>query len=106
VVATQTTLEGRSLSNGVERYIAAAWQRYLPNETDPPIFIQRQLFNQTATRFQAVTFAQRVGRYEVGSPSWCPVTGRRPPPAGGVGRLPGRYPPSLAHPDGTAVAGS
>jgi hypothetical protein len=29
--------------NPVERYAAAMWQRFLPDEAEPPIWIERQL---------------------------------------------------------------
>lgn len=42
-VVTQARDEGRSLSNGAERYVEAVWSRCCPTEPQPPIWITREL---------------------------------------------------------------
>jgi hypothetical protein len=73
IVATQTVDEGQSLTNAVERYAAAMWQRYLPDEVEPPIWIERQL-GLITEQFVAVSFSRRHGRYGLGGPNWCRLT--------------------------------
>jgi hypothetical protein len=44
-VVTQTGTEGPSLINDGEAYASAVWRTFLPGEHEPPIWIQRQLFD-------------------------------------------------------------
>jgi|SRR5579884_1517290 len=44
-VATQIAGEGPSLINDGEAYASAVWRTFLPGEHEPPIWIQRQLFD-------------------------------------------------------------
>lgn len=39
-IATQTMREGMSLTNGAELFAAAVWRRYLPEDGEPPVWIQ------------------------------------------------------------------
>jgi hypothetical protein len=45
MVATQTTGEGPSLTNEGETYLGAAWRRFSPDEPQPPLWVQRQIFD-------------------------------------------------------------
>ncbi|QXJ25798.1 hypothetical protein AGRA3207_007348 [Actinomadura graeca] len=42
-VVIQTCGEGMGLTNGRERYLAEIWRRHCPDETEPPLWIARQL---------------------------------------------------------------
>lgn len=55
-VATQTEGDGTSLTNAAEDYLAAVWRRFLPNEPQPPIWIQRQNFYGRDDGFCLVDF--------------------------------------------------
>ncbi|MDP9850433.1 hypothetical protein [Streptosporangium lutulentum] len=73
-VVTQNMREGASLGNAAEEYASAVWQRHLPAEQQPPLWIQRQLL--TSGRFDGftlVTFTPGED-YQLSSPRWCAIS--------------------------------
>jgi hypothetical protein len=81
-VATQVMGEGLSLVNGAERFAAAVWRRHLPEEPEPPLWVERQLppGDEPAAggagggRFSLVRF-ELGGRFGLCRPSWLGLTG-------------------------------
>ncbi|MBV8994605.1 MAG: hypothetical protein JO287_13115 [Pseudonocardiales bacterium] len=58
--------------NRAERYVEAVWQRYCPDEPEPPIFIAHQLLGDRDLGFQHYDFTA-TSRYAVASPPrWGP----------------------------------
>ena len=72
-VVTQPEREGLSLVNGAERYAAAGWMRYLPDDPEPPIWVQRQFVNSTADAFTQVLFTV-TGPHTPANPRWRRLT--------------------------------
>ncbi|MGP3920550.1 hypothetical protein [Nonomuraea sp. 10N515B] len=73
-VATQTDQEGTSLVNAAETYAAEVWRRHCPDESEPPIWIERQLLgDSTFNRFALVTFTL-TGPFELCCPEWGRIT--------------------------------
>lgn len=75
-VATQTAGEGMFLANGAERFAAAVWERHFPADSQPPVWIQRQLRDMTThfpEVFQLVIFAG-VHPYRLSQPGWATIT--------------------------------
>lgn len=66
-VVTQTDREGRSLQNGAERYVEEVWQRFCPEEIEPPLFIAHQLLGERDLGFQQFLFTV-VGPHTVERP--------------------------------------
>jgi len=74
VVVTQTDREGASLVNAAESYAAAVWQQVCPDQSEPPIWIQRQLLSSgNHDRFALVTFAQATP-FTLSGPTWSAIT--------------------------------
>ena len=72
VLATQEPwYEGCSLINGAERFVAAAWRRYLPQEADPPLWIQHVILESKDDGCRPVDFTV-TGRYQLAQPQWGP----------------------------------
>lgn len=72
-VVTQTDREGRSLQNGAERYVEEVWQRFCPEEIEPPLFIAHQLLGELDLGFQQFLFTV-VGPHTVERPvRWGPM---------------------------------
>jgi hypothetical protein len=86
IVATQkydaTTLrehpedpqDGQSLSNAAEWLASDIWQRLLPDETEPPIWVRHYTGDLTleGAEWAFVTF-EREGRYQLASPQIVPI---------------------------------
>lgn len=73
-VATQVPKDGQSLTNAAERYAAAVWERHCPDEPEPPLWIQRQLWGDRPgghrqAKWQLVTFAE-AEPYQLSGPQW------------------------------------
>lgn len=84
-IATQTLTQGRSLTNSAEDFAAAVWQKLLPGETAPPIWIQRQLLDYSddadaggggVTTWELVEFGA-ASPYELADPGWTELTGQQ-----------------------------
>ncbi|MEY9842518.1 hypothetical protein [Streptacidiphilus sp. EB103A] len=97
-VATQRPGEGTGLTNAAERYAAAVWQRYFPEQEQPPVWVQRRLRGESAARaavWELVTFA-RAEPFRLGGPRWRTLTdgqlaelvGQRVDPGRGRGYVP------------------
>ncbi|MEU0344156.1 hypothetical protein ABZ092_35730 [Streptomyces bobili] len=100
VLAVQTIEDEPSLINRAEEYASVAWRCHRPNDTEPPLWIQRQLedLDDDDSPFQLVTF-QVAGHHRLTDPRWHQLTaaqveqllgqpadgsrgdGYRPPPA-------------------------
>ncbi|MER6399319.1 hypothetical protein ABT263_25225 [Kitasatospora sp. NPDC001603] len=76
-VATATLYEGASLTNACEDYVEAVWERLCPDEALPPLWVQRQLYDDETrwgtAEFELVTF-ERAEPYRVGAPRWRTIT--------------------------------
>ncbi|MFC8660592.1 hypothetical protein [Streptomyces sp. NPDC057199] len=75
VLAVQTVEDGPSLINRAEAYAAAVWRCHRHDDTDPPLWIQRQLDDPNDERapFQLVTF-QVASAHRLTEPSWNRIT--------------------------------
>ncbi|WP_331732040.1 hypothetical protein [Streptomyces sp. NBC_00989] len=76
VVVTQVMGEGMSLTNAVEAFAAAAWERYCPQEVLPPVWVQRLLGSEgeaLPTGFQVVRFTEGQP-YRPQNPRWSAIT--------------------------------
>jgi hypothetical protein len=73
MVATQAEREGLSLTNGAIGFASAAWRRYLPEQADPPLWIQRQLLESMTPAFALVRFERTADRYGLARPQWVPL---------------------------------
>ncbi|MFJ2627632.1 hypothetical protein ACIO6T_30595 [Streptomyces sp. NPDC087532] len=69
-VATQTSGEGRSLTNGAERYASRVWEVHDADAAEPPIWIQHQV---RAGGYEMVSFGVD-GRFKLSQPGWRPIT--------------------------------
>uniref|UniRef100_UPI002F9173FB hypothetical protein n=1 Tax=Streptomyces cellulosae TaxID=1968 RepID=UPI002F9173FB len=75
-VVTQAAGEGMGLTNAVEAFAGAVWERYCPDEELPPVWVQRQLDAAGSARltdFQRVRFAE-ARRYRPLGPRWSRIT--------------------------------
>ncbi|MFI0742487.1 hypothetical protein ACH4PU_31085 [Streptomyces sp. NPDC021100] len=74
-VAVQVPTEGPSLVNLAEIYAAAAWRRYCPDESEPPIWVQMLLddVDDRTKCFELVQF-ETNGRYHLADPLWCDLS--------------------------------
>ncbi|MER0476777.1 hypothetical protein ABR737_00120 [Streptomyces sp. Edi2] len=78
-VAVETQIagaEGMRLMNGVERFAGAVWERHCPDQDQPPVWVERQLWPEGAaqeTRFRRVVFAE-ADRYRPRGPRWSVIT--------------------------------
>jgi hypothetical protein len=73
-VATQTDREGTSLANAAETYAGEVWRRQCPGESEPPIWIQRQLLpSGRFDRSFLVSFTP-AGPFELRDPEWDGIT--------------------------------
>ncbi|MGP3777131.1 hypothetical protein ACTWJ8_40485 (plasmid) [Streptomyces sp. SDT5-1] len=98
-VATQIAGdEGLGLTNGVEQFAGAVWERHCPDQKVPPVWVQRQLAPEGSpreARFQRVAFAGADG-YRPTGPRWRGITdeqlrvlvGGEVDPGRGVGYVP------------------
>ncbi|MDX3695026.1 hypothetical protein PV726_32750 [Streptomyces europaeiscabiei] len=78
-VATQIAgEEGMGLMNGVERFAGAVWERHCPAEGVPPVWVERQLWQEGSiqeVRFRRVVFAEADRyRYRPRGPKWSVIT--------------------------------
>ncbi|MER5615878.1 hypothetical protein [Streptomyces sp. NPDC002215] len=71
-VATQTPAEGRSLTNGAERYASRVWEVHEADATEPPIWIQHQV-RAGDDDYEAVFFGVD-GRFRLSGPGWLTIT--------------------------------
>ncbi|MGW2100164.1 hypothetical protein ACWCPX_21105 [Streptomyces olivaceoviridis] len=76
-VATQVAgAEGTSLMNGAETFAGAVWERHCPDQDQPPVWVERQLWPQgplEETCFQRVMF-DGGDRYRLRGPKWSVIT--------------------------------
>jgi hypothetical protein len=76
-VATQIAgAEGMGLMNGAERFAGAVWERHCPDQDQPPVWVERQLWPERSrqeTRFRRVVFAG-ADRYRPRGPGWSVIT--------------------------------
>jgi hypothetical protein len=79
-VATQTMVEGVSLTNGAERLASAVWERLCPEDELPPLWVQRHLHGDGAAdfvldedEFQLVTFTAS-SPFRVSGPGWSSIS--------------------------------
>jgi hypothetical protein len=72
-VATQLMGEGASLINAAESCASSVWQQYLPDEAEPPIWIQRFLPGSGSPRIAAVFFTVDAETRGLSRPVWRPV---------------------------------
>ncbi|MFF9143000.1 hypothetical protein ACF09G_36275 [Streptomyces albogriseolus] len=75
-VVTQAAGEGMGLTNAVEAFAGAVWERYCPDEELPPVWVQRQLDAAGSARltdFQRARFAE-ARRYRPLGPRWSRIT--------------------------------
>ncbi|MGW7319203.1 hypothetical protein [Streptomyces sp. NPDC054865] len=76
-LVTQVFGEGMGLTNAVEAFAGAAWERHCPDEDLPPVWIQHQLWppemNELPVGFERVDFTD-TDRYRPRTPRWTPIT--------------------------------
>lgn len=72
-VVTQMMGEGLSVINGAESCAEAVWQAYLPDEPEPPIWIQRFLTDYDDDGFKLVVFDVVDGQ-RLQAPRWRPLS--------------------------------
>lgn len=75
VIATQAYNEGPSLVNRADTYVSEAWRRFCPDERQPPLWIQRLIFDGDSSEdvaFELVTFEEAT-QHRVAGPSWWPI---------------------------------
>ncbi|MFF0205916.1 hypothetical protein [Streptomyces sp. NPDC005017] len=74
-LAVQARENGPSLVNGAERYASTVWRCHLPDEAEPPLWIQRQLDNldEETAPLQLVTF-EAAGNHQLTRPRWHALT--------------------------------
>ncbi|MGW5497449.1 hypothetical protein [Streptomyces olivaceoviridis] len=68
--------EGTSLMNGAETFAGAVWERHCPEQDQPPVWVERQLWPQgplEETCFQRVMF-DGGDRYRPRGPKWSVIT--------------------------------
>ncbi|NJP74982.1 hypothetical protein [Streptomyces sp. C1-2] len=75
VLAIQTIDDGPSLINQAEPYASAVWRCHLPDDAEPPLWIQRQLNEpgDDESPFQLVTFTV-AGLHRLTRPRWHQLT--------------------------------
>ncbi|MEU4814898.1 hypothetical protein AB0G03_04520 [Micromonospora aurantiaca] len=72
-VVTQRLGEGASVINAAESCAAMVWRTYLPDEPEPPIWIQRFLADDDPDRFDLVTFTVTEDG-QLRAPRWRPLS--------------------------------
>lgn len=68
VVATQTMSEGSSLENTAEAFAGQAWSRLLPDEVEPPMWIEHQHLHQK--RYLRLVRFENSEQYVLSGPQW------------------------------------
>lgn len=73
-VVTQAVEDGPSLTNAAERYAAAVWERHCPDEAEPPLWVQRQLWGDRfgghdQEKWELVAFTE-AEPYQLRGPTW------------------------------------